>query len=158
MRDYDELDLHGYKVIEALSVFVDFYNRRVAKGDKSHFVVIHGYGSGGNGGQIRRRLRKLFARFPDCVEFLPGEQFSGNPGISMIVPHKALPTEEEGLAAEILVFCGAGKSEEKILGKFRRYGDAEVKTQIKTLVKKGKLQTFFKGRYKYYQNATGGKK
>lgn len=157
MNEYDEIDLHGYTITEALSAFVAFYNARMARGNKSHFYTIHGYGSGGKGGQIQGRLRKLLARFPDCVEFLPGEQYSGNPGITMIVPKKVLPSEEEGIGAEILAFCGAGKSEDKIIGKFRRYGEVQVKSLIKELVRKGKLRTFFKGRYKYYQNTFGGK-
>jgi len=155
--EYDEIDLHGYSITEALSAFVVFYNVRVTKGNKSHFHAIHGYGSGGNGGKIRSRLRKLLARFPDCVEFVPGEQYSGNPGITMIAPKKLLPSEEEGIGAKIIAFCGAGKSEDKIIGKFRRYGEVQVKSQIKELVRKGELRTYFKGRYKYYQSMFGGK-
>jgi Smr domain len=156
VHDHDEIDLHGYTITEALSAFVVFYNARIARGNKSHFNVIHGYGSRGKGGQIRGRLRKLLARFPDCVEFVPGEQYSGNPGVTMVAPKKPLPSVEEGLGAEILVYCGVGKSEEKIFGKFRRYGEAQVKSQIKELVRKGKLRVFFKGRYKYYQITSGG--
>jgi len=156
VQGYDEIDLHGLKVTEALSAFVVFYNARVGKGNRSHFYVIHGYGSSGNGGRIRGRLRKMLARFPKQVEFIPGEQYLGNPGVTLVAPKKMLPTEEEGLAAEIIAFCGKGKSEDKIMGKFRRYGDAEVKAQIKALVRKKKLRTYFQGRYKYYQRTDGG--
>ena len=157
MRDYDEIDLHGYTIAEALSAFISFYNTRVARGNTSHFTVIHGYGSSGNGGQIRDRLRKYLGRFPDCVEFVSGAQFSGNPGITLVAPKKMLPSEEEGLAGEILSFCNVGKSEGKILGKFRRYGETEVKSQLQALERQGSLRTYFKGRYKYYQITSGGK-
>ena len=156
MQDFDEIDLHGYTITEALSIFVGFYNTRVARGNMSHFTVIHGYGSSGDGGQIRRRLRKYLSRFPDCVEFVPGGQYSGNPGITLIAPKKALPSEEEGLAGEIIKFCVTGKSEDKIIGKFRRYGMVEVKSQLKALERKGSLRAYVKGRFKYYQNTLGG--
>jgi Smr domain-containing protein len=156
VRDFDEIDLHGYTITEALSAFVAFYNARVARGNTSHFSVIHGYGSTGNGGQIRKRLRKYLSRFPDRVEFVPGGQYSGNPGITIVAPKEVLPSEEEGLAGEIIAFCANGKSEEKIIGKFRRYGMVEVKSQLRTLERKGSLRSYVKGRYKYYQITSGG--
>lgn len=156
MCNFDEIDLHGYTITEALSTFIAFYNARVVRGNTSHFTVIHGYGSSGGGGQIRERLRKYLDRFPECVEFVPGGQFSGNPGITLVAPKKALPSEEEGLAGEIISFCTAGKSEGKILGKFRRYGEVEVKSQLLALERKGSLRTYVKGQYKYYQSTPGG--
>lgn len=157
MYDFDEIDLHGFTIVEALSVFVRFYNSRIVRGNTTQFIVIHGYGSGGDGGQIRNRLRKYLGRFPDCVEFVPGGQYLGNPGITLIAPKKALPSEEEGAAGEILSFCESGKSEGKILGKFRRYGEAEVKALLQSLERKGSLRSYIKGRYKYYQVTSGGK-
>jgi hypothetical protein len=157
VRTVDEIDLHGYTITEALSAFVAFYNARVARGNTTHFMVIHGYGSGGDGGQIRRRLRKYLSQYPECVEFVPGGQYSGNPGITLVAPKKALPSEEEGLAGEIAAFCASGKSEGKILGKFRRYGEAAVRAQLKELERKGRLRSYVKGRYKYYENLSGGK-
>lgn len=151
MNSYDEIDLHDHTVTEALSSFISYYNARVAKGNKKQFKVIHGYGSSGSGGQIRVRLRKYLARFPKHLDSIHGEKFSGNPGVTFIVPGKALPTEEDGFAAEILGFCVNGKSEEKIIGKFRHYGQLEVKAAIKSLRRKGKLSSFHKGKYKYYQ-------
>ncbi len=157
MRDFDEIDLHGYTITEALAAFVAFYNARVGRGNTSQFTVIHGYGSSGDGGKIRSRLRKYLERFPDRVEFVPGGRYSGNPGITLVAPKRELPSEEEGLAGEILSFCSAGKSEGKILGKFRRYGEAEVKSMLQVLERKGSLRTYVKGRYKYYQISSGGK-
>ena len=157
MRTIDEIDLHGFTITEALSTFVDFYNARVGRGNIAQFTVIHGYGSSGDGGKIRNRLRKYLEKFPDCVEFVPGGQYSGNPGITLVAPKKALPSEEEGLAGEILSFCAAGKSEGKILGKFRKNGEAEVKSVLQTLERKGNLRSYVKGRYKYYQITSGDK-
>ncbi|MCD4673979.1 MAG: Smr/MutS family protein [Anaerolineaceae bacterium] len=151
VNSYDEIDLHDHTITEALSSFISYYNARVARGNKKQFKVIHGYGSSGSGGKIRVRLRKYLARFPEHLDVIHGEKFLGNPGVTFIVPWKALPTEEDGFAAEILSFCVNGKSEEKIIGKFRRYGQLEVKAAIKGLQRKGRLRSFYKGKYKYYQ-------
>jgi hypothetical protein len=54
---------------------------------------------------------------------------------------------------EVLEYCRNGKSEEKIIGKFRRFGQIEVKTQLKELERQGKITCYLKGKYKYYATA-----
>jgi hypothetical protein len=132
-------------------VFIAFYNTRIEQGNKLPFQVVHGYGSGGSGGQIRTRLRKYLGRFPHEVGFERGEKLTGNPGVTVVIPFKALPTQEEGLAGELLEYCSSGKSEEKIIGKFRRYGGTIVKDVLRDLERRGKLVSFYKGKYRYYQ-------
>ena len=153
MKTNDELDLHGKTVPEALELFVRIYNAKVSRGDRFPFHVIHGYGSGGNGGEIRKRLRKFLEAYPQQVRFERGEQMLGNPGITIILPEKILPTQIEELAMEVLEYCRNGKSEEKIIGKFRRFGQIEVKIQLKELERQGKITCYLKGKYKYYATA-----
>ncbi len=83
------LDLHGMRVAEALKVFVQAYNQRVARGETSPMRVIHGYGSTGGEGAIGRELRRYLARH--AVDFMAGEDFSINPGFTVVYPRKPLP-------------------------------------------------------------------
>lgn len=84
-----ELDLHGMRVAEAMRAFIDTYNRRVARGDLAQMRVVHGYGSEGGEGAIGRELRRYLARH--AVEFMAGEDFSINPGFTVVYPRKLLP-------------------------------------------------------------------
>lgn len=86
------LDLHGMRVAEALGVFVQAYNQRVARGDGSPLRVIHGYGSSGGEGAIGRELRRLLSRHADAATFMAGEDFSINPGFTVVYPRRPLPT------------------------------------------------------------------
>ena len=55
-----ELDLRGRTWSEAIKEFISFYNHALETTDDSHGVqltIIHGYGSTGEGGAIRKRLR-----------------------------------------------------------------------------------------------------
>lgn len=85
------LDLHGMRVAEALRVFVQAYNQRVARGDGSPLRVIHGYGSSGGEGAIGRELRRFLERHADAATFMAGEDFSINPGFTVVYPRKRLP-------------------------------------------------------------------
>jgi len=149
MGDYPELDLHGYKAHEALAEFVKFYNRWIQKYPRKPFAVVHGYGASGSGGVIRKRLRALLEDYPDYMEVIHGERL-GNPGMTVIYPTRRLPTVTDQLEQEILQFCSIPRSEDKIFGKFRRYGDPAVHTALKSLVRKKRLARAKKGQYKHY--------
>lgn len=90
------LDLHGMRVAEAMRVFVQAYNQRVARGDASPLRVIHGYGSSGGEGAIGRELRRFLARHADAATFMAGEDFSINPGFTIVFPRKPLPGAPKG--------------------------------------------------------------
>lgn len=152
MKNHDEVDLHDHTVLEALSTFIKIYNQRIAAGDRTPFTVIHGYGSTGRGGQIRTRLRKYLMKYPEAVRYERGEVLLGNPGVTLVIPQTVLPTQAEGLAGEILRYCEEGKSEGKIIGRFRRFGEMMVKEQLKELERQGLLRSFVKGKFKYYQS------
>ena len=142
-----EIDLHGCTLAEAVDLFVQTYNDRVGRGDFSRFRVIHGYGSSGTGGKIRTALRKLLAAFNDSLSI---ETNPVNPGATVIVPLKRLPEGAGILTAEILDYCSSGKTESKVLGKFRRFGDLRVKRTLQKLVSQGKLRTSRKGSHTVY--------
>lgn len=144
-----QLDLHGYTAAEAVDLFLRFYNSRVGKGDLSRFRVVHGYGSGGTGGRIRTLLRKLLTASEESLTF---EYDPYNEGVTVVVPGKRLPEGAGIIWAEILEFCQAGKSESKILGKFRNYGDLNVKRTLQKLVKQGKLSCSRKGKHSIYSS------
>ena len=143
------LDLHGYTVSEALTMFVSHYNERLGRGDTSRFTVIHGYGSGGTGGKIRTALRKLLAAFPDEVVT---DTTPVNPGVTIIMPIGKLPGGAGILTGEIYEFCINGKTESKILGKFRQFGDLKVKNALRQMVKNGRLSASRKGKHAFYSS------
>lgn len=142
-----EIDLHGYTVAEAVDLFVKTYNERVARGDLSRFSVIHGYGSGGTGGKIRTALRKLLEAFDDSLSI---ETNPVNPGVTVVLPLQKLPDGSGILSAELLDYCSSGRTESKVLGKFRSFGDLSVKRTLQKLVSRGKLKTSRKGSHTVY--------
>ena len=147
----DKLDLHGYTAQQALKTFLSYYNRQVRAGVRRRIEVVHGYGSSGEGGLIRKRLRAFLSSFPGWVSYMPGENLDGNPGYTLVYPKSLLPEDTDMLQAEILSYCWIARTEEKILGKFRRYGDFEVMVALKELSKQEKLVIKLKGKYKFYQ-------
>lgn len=148
----NEIDLHGFQVMEAMEAFVNFYNKRVSKGDLRNINVIHGYGANGCGGKILPRLRSFLVRHSDKVSFIAGEDVSPvNPGRTIVIPKKSLPASLDVLGAEILAFCQLPKTRSKIAGKFHRLGESRVKEALVDLEKKGLLCSFSKGKHKVFQ-------
>jgi hypothetical protein len=148
----DELDLHGFTVAEAIEQFVLYYNSRVDNDQFGCFKVIHGYGSSGEGGAIRIKLRAFLDEHLDKLEYEAGEDY-GDPGWSFVYPKVHLPDQRERMAAAILSFCLEGKTEEKILREFGKLGEVEVKHAVRSLAKQGKLKTFNKGAKVLYRTA-----
>lgn len=142
-----EIDLHGFMVVEAIDVFVNHYNRRVNAGDLSPISVIHGYGSGGEGGRIKTALLKLLKTSEDNLSF---QQEDWNPGKTVIYPGKVLLPGAGITSSEIVDYCHLPRSESKVLGKFRRFGDLNVKNTLRRLVKQGILSCERKGRLTVY--------
>ena len=145
-----ELDLHTYTVREALDKFITEYNQVINKKNYSNLKVIHGYGSSGEGGNIKKRFRALLGKNSDKLQYVFGEDISTNPGYTIVKPIALLPTYIDKLEKEILHFCLTGKPKEKIMGKFRKYGASAVAASIKNLSESGKLEILMKGKYKCY--------
>ena len=140
-----EIDLHGLKPDEALDAFVKAYNR-----ERDVLRVVHGYGSSGTGGVIRRRIRDFLDRHSDKLSWFAGEAIDGNPGYTLVQPRNPLPTTHDQLADAIVVYCGTPRTEEKIAGEFRQHPARQVKEAIRRLTREGRLQEILKaGRTAY---------
>ncbi|MBF0547282.1 MAG: Smr/MutS family protein [Candidatus Riflebacteria bacterium] len=147
----NEIDLHGYEVLEAIDIFVESYNAKIKAGDFSQMNVIHGYGSGGEGGKIKLRLRNFLANHTDNLEFVFGENIpSSNPGQTVVFPRRPLPSRIDLLSEEILKFCDDPKTKTKIFGKFRRHGTVKIQTSLDILENHNLLSVSYKGMYKLY--------
>ncbi len=145
-----ELDLHGHTVDEALRLFLDFYNRHVRSGSQESVRVIHGYGASGEGGKIRRKLRAFLEGVAGNLEWRPGEDIEGNPGVTIVFPRKLLPAPENQLAAGILVFCSIPRTESKIAGEFLKHPPRDIKQAIRSLVRQGQLKAVVKAGHETY--------
>ncbi len=143
-----EIDLHGYQVVEAIDIFVGHYNGRVKRGDLSPITVIHGYGSSGAGGKIKTALRKLLETSEENLSF---QEESWNQGKTIVFPKKVLLEGAGIISSEILEYCLVQRSESKILGKFRQFGDLNVKNTLRRLVKQGLISRSTKGRHAVYR-------
>lgn len=138
-----DIDLHGHTWEEAQVEFIDFYNSALNEaGDSSsvRLTVIHGYGSTGEGGILRSRLRAFLRRFDGRLEFTPGEDSCMNPGITLVTAIEKLPDKMDLLDEAILGYCERPRSLGKITGRFRRHGGPRVVKAIKTLQKVGHLR------------------
>jgi hypothetical protein len=147
-----KLDLHNFTVREAMAVFVRFYNAQFNQAHPAEIEVVHGYGSSGEGGEIRKRLRKYLAAHTKKILVRKGEHVTGNPGVTYVTPLQPLPSASDALENEILDYCDLPRSEAKIIGKFRNSGQKKVKATLRKLVKDGALRRFQKGAYPHYQS------
>ena len=146
------IDLHGRTWPESLVELIAAYNRVLAGGSRSEVLeVVHGYGSTGTGGLLRRRVRAFLAAHGDRLEFQPGEDSDGNPGHTLVLPIQPLPTLNDRLAELVLEYCETARTQSKITGKFRRYGDPSVIQAIRSLERQGRLRAVSRGRNKAYE-------
>ena len=145
------IDLHGRTWSESLGELIATYNRILTTGPSSEVLeVVHGYGSSGTGGSLRRRVRSFLTAHNDRLEFKPGEESDGNPGHTIVLPVRPLPEVGDLLAEQVLEYCETARTQSKIAGKFRRYGDPKVIEAIRSLEKQGRLRAVAKGRNKAY--------
>ena len=138
-----ELDLHGHTWRESLQEFISVYNEAVNNGgelSRIEITVIHGYGSTGEGGVLRNRLRGFLRRFGDCLDFTPGEEIDGNQGCTIVKPVSLLPDMNDLLAEQIFDYCERQRSRSKVIGRFRRHGQPKVMQAIRDLEKQGRLE------------------
>jgi len=139
-------------MVEAIDTFVNYYNGRVHNGDFSRILVIHGYGSTGEGGKIRLRLRSFLANHENFLAFECGEHIAGgNIGNTFVFPRKPLPSTIDTLSDEILEYCRSPKTKSKIAGKFRLHGEAKIQASLQNLEKKKLLAVTHKGNHKLFQ-------
>ena len=123
--------------------FIGVYNEAVSSGEEPSGIevtVIHGYGSTGEGGVLRDRLRGFLSRFGECLEFTPGEEIDGNQGCTIVKPASHLPDMNDLLAEQIFDYCERARSRSKAMGRFRRHGQPKVMEAIRSLEKQGRLE------------------
>ncbi|MXZ03429.1 MAG: Smr/MutS family protein [Chloroflexi bacterium] len=152
-----EIDLHGYTWSDALKEFIAFYNDSLANsGDEQDvtLMVVHGYGSSGEGGAIRQRLRAFLRRFDGYLEFTPCEELDENQGCTIVKPIKPLPDATDQLAERILDYCEFAKSKSKVSQKFRRYGETRIMQAMSSLEKQGRLHKRREGRLTVYETTS----
>jgi hypothetical protein len=143
------IDLHDLTVDEAIRKFVDAYNAIVASGYRGRVEVIHGYGSSGEGGVIRRKLRSFLAANRDRFKHIVEGESHGNPGVTYVDAKGRLPSASASatpLQTAILAFCATPKGENKILIKLiGRFGDPAIRAGIRELVRNGALEVVRSG-------------
>jgi hypothetical protein len=150
MTESRSIDLHHRTVPEAILEFVRFNNACIRSNYRGRIEVIHGYGSTGAGGVIRKKLREYLAAHAESFgSFLAGDGL-GNPGVTIVYPKKLLPASlESGGAGSLLnpaqeairKYCAAQKAKERILIKLRgRFGDRVLSAEIRSMVNNGVLE------------------
>lgn len=106
--------------------------------------MIHGYGSSGEGGVIRRKLRTFLSANADRFKRVIEGESLGNPGVTCVEAKGRLPAAQAGatpLASAILAFCQTPKSENKILIKLiGRFGDPAIRSEVRELLRSGALE------------------
>lgn len=146
------IDLHGRTWSESLTELIATYNRVLASGSPAELLdIVHGYGSTGTGGSLRRRVRSFLAAQSQRLEFKLGEETDGNPGHTLVLPIQPLPEVSDLLAEQVLEYCETVRTQSKITGKFRRHGDPSVIQAIRSLEKQGRLRAVSRGRNKAYE-------
>ncbi|HEY6564588.1 MAG TPA: Smr/MutS family protein [Pirellulaceae bacterium] len=76
------LDVHGLRGSEALLELERFLARAARHGYRGKLRLVHGYGSRGQGGTLRDKLRVWLTK--EGWDFLCGELTEGNPGLTII--------------------------------------------------------------------------
>ena len=151
------LDLHGKTWAEALAEFRDFYNAaaRAHPNGGVSLEVVHGYGSSGQGGRLRTGLRNYLERQSQAglLSYRTGEAVDGNPGHTLITTLKPLPAAGDDLAESIWEYCVRPQTDRKVMNRFRRHGDPQVRKAIRDLESQKRLRTTTVGRERGYEAA-----
>jgi hypothetical protein len=150
-----EVNLHDCKSWnEARDVFIESFNRALRESRGGHvdrLDVIHGYGSSGEGGVIRDRLRAFLSRNVEHLEFVPGEDEAGNPGRTYVTPVKALPTAFEQLTERVWEYCAVAKPLAKVKSRFWR-DELRAERAVEELERTGRIRVIRRGRVKLYES------
>lgn len=147
----ETIDLHGLSVDAAIRTLIDRCNHLFSGGYRGKITVVHGYGSGGQGGAIKGRLKGFLAKHPEYFDAPSWE--GGNPGATIIRQLRLLPAEQAGgIRQQIIEFLQTAKTEAKILAKFHARPASEVKALIRELRGKGFIREVSKNGQKAWQS------
>ena len=151
----NKLDLHGKTWAESLAEFRDFYNAayRSHPNGGVQLEVVHGYGSTGQGGRLLTSLRSYLERQSRAglLSYRTGEAVDGNPGHTLVTTLKPLPAAGDDLADGIWEFCLRPQSDRKVMNRFRRHGDPQVRQALRLLESQKRLRAVTVGREKGYE-------
>jgi hypothetical protein len=133
---------------DAIRFFIKKYNEVFKNGYRGKIEVIHGYGSGGKGGVIKKRLRTFLTENKNSLNFV----IDANPGVTFVTPMKSIPDMKNAISRDLLKFCkDSPKSMDKIKGNFfKKYTNKEIVSTVNSLSKKGELETLLKKNHKVY--------
>lgn len=145
-----EIDLHDFSVTEAMEFFIRVCKEEYKK-NNTKIKIIHGYGSNGEGGKIKKCIRNYLKDNKEYFLTITGEEIDLNQGYTIITIKKSLQDMDSMLENEIMRFCELAKSNEKIVGKLRKYGEKNIQESIKKLLNKGKIKEVIKGKYRHYE-------
>lgn len=143
------IDLHNMNRDEAIRFFIKKYNEAFKDGYRGEIVVIHGYGSSGKGGIIKKTLKEFLDSHTTYLDYM----VDTNPGITLVIPLKRINELQEIISSEILEFCKNNpKTMDKIKGNFfKKYRNNEINACVKKLVKQGLLITTLKKNGEVYK-------
>ncbi len=148
-----QVDLHGMKTSEAIACFARAYDNLLGSGARSGacLKVIHGYGSGGAGGDTRRAVRSLLKANPACADYALGEDIDGNPGYTIVYPRRRLPSGAERLYPGIVEYCSAPRTKPDVVRRFvRRSAESDIERALRELENDGRLRSFARNGRKHY--------
>ena len=102
----------GWRPCITSSNFITIGLQGAGGGAAAALDVIHGYGSAGTGGVLRKRLQSFLAQQAGQgrLEFTPGEYVDSNLGHTVVRPIASLPVTSELLAEEVLAYCERPRS------------------------------------------------
>lgn len=145
-----EIDLHDKTTTEAINFFIEKYNEAIKNNYKHSIYVIHGYGSSGKGGKIKRVFHNYIKENTQYLKY----EFDSNPGAVIIYPKQPLPTKLSVLEEHILEFCSnSPKSLSKIESNFFKQASVkEIKKLTNSLVKRNLLKKNIKKNIDVYQS------
>jgi hypothetical protein len=132
---------------EALDYTVSVLNANLG----SCVRVVHGYGSGGAGGDTRQALRSLLRRHPHCARWAPGEEAEGNPGCTLVYPQRQIPSSGTNLWDSIVSFCAVPRTEAEIVKRFGTPARGDVLAALRRLDAAGRLVVSTRNGKDYYQ-------
>ena len=148
-----QVDLHGMKTAEAIACFTRAYDSVLGSAARpgACLKVIHGYGSGGAGGDTRRAVRSLLHANPACADYTPGEDIDGNPGYTIVYPRRRLPSGAERLYPGIVEYCSAPRTKLDVVRRFvRRSAESDIDRALRELERDGRLRSFMRNGRKHY--------
>ena len=145
------LDLHEYMWKQAKAIFIENYNQFLSEKQTGSIEIIHGYGSTGEEGIIRTRLRKLLERYASHLEFRLGEDIDSDIGHTFVFPAQPLPDDEDVLLEDMVEYCSIPRTEKKISGKFvKRVDMPKIRQTVRLLEKQGRLEKTLKNNQPMY--------